>query len=613
MSNIEKRNDEIISETMQELYDSIEKNRKMKEKQMKEDELAELQAELDENEESAEEIQKAEEARRKAEARKRAAAKKAAMAKKEAEQKRAAAKKAAEAAALTEGATIVIDEINLDEIPDETTADFKVVELHEEPEAVVEENIEDEAKGKKVKKILLTVFGSILGLLLVVYVGFAIFFNSHFMFNTTVNGNDYSLKSVKTVQEDMKSQVQGYALTIKESDGDTEVIEGERIALEYVPTDEISNLASSQKNFLWPVSLWKNQELETKVSVQYNEAGLENILKALPCMDPENQVASKNAKPEFNGTQYEITEEIIGTQMDEAKFVEAVKAAVEGFQYELLLSETDCYKLPKYVSTSEEVIAACEKMNLYASAEIKYDFHPDEVVVDAAQIAQWLRVDKNMIVKFSTDKMKEYLAELGKKYDTRGKQREFTTATGKVVTVSGGSYGWLLNEKEEYKELKKDIKNGNKVEREPVFYPYGKAVEHTNTDWGNTYAEVDLTNQRMYFIKDGQVVLESPVVTGKPSTGCATPQGVYSLTYKTRDAVLRGERDENGEPEYETPVAYWMPFNGGIGFHDATWQSSFGGSRYLTNGSHGCVNMPKSKAADLYSLIPDKCPVVCHY
>ena len=117
----------------------------------------------------------------------------------------------------------------------------------------------------------------------------------------------------------------------------------------------------------------------------------------------------------------------------------------------------------------------------------------------------------------------------------------------------------------------------------------------------------------MYFIKEGNVVLESYIVTGNPNRGNATPQGVYSLTYKTRNAVLRGERDENGEPEYETPVAYWMPFNGGIGFHDATWQSSFGGSRYRTNGSHGCVNMPKSKAAELYKLIPDKCPVICHY
>ena len=50
MSNTEKRNDEIIAETMQEFYDSIEASRRMKEQQKKEDELAALQAELDEDE-----------------------------------------------------------------------------------------------------------------------------------------------------------------------------------------------------------------------------------------------------------------------------------------------------------------------------------------------------------------------------------------------------------------------------------------------------------------------------------------------------------------------------------------------------------------------------------
>lgn len=618
MSNTEKQNDKIISETMQEFYDSIEMSRKMKEKQKAEDELAALQAEFDEGDDDqelsleqkedavkkAEEEKKAEEARRKAEARKRAAAKKAAAAKREAAAKRAAAKKAAEEAAHAE-------EIQLAEVVDEVKEEVKVTELHEE--AAVEENEENPGKGKKIKKILLAVFGSIFGLLILVYAGFAIFFNSHFMFNTTVNGNDYSLKSVKDVEADMASQVEGYTLTMTESDGDKEVIDGKDISLEYVQTDEITKLAASQPKILWIKSLWESQALETKVSVQYDEAGLENILKNLPCMDEENQKPSENAKPEFDGTKYVVAEEIIGTEIIEETFFEGVKTAIEGFQYELALIDTGCYKLPKYVSTSEEVIAACEEMNVYVSSEITYDFHPETEVVDAKMISEWLFVNKNMEVKIRSTKMKEYLAELGKKYDTWGKERTFKSANGNTVKVSGGRYGWLLHEAEEFKELKKDIKKGEKITREPVYYAYGKAVEHTETDWGDTYAEVDLTNQRMYFIKDGNVVLESPIVTGKPSTGCATPQGVYSLTYKARNAVLRGERDENGEPEYETPVAFWMPFNGGIGFHDATWQSSFGGSRYITNGSHGCVNMPYSKAGELFELIPEKCPVICHY
>ena len=74
--------------------------------------------------------------------------------------------------------------------------------------------------------------------------------------------------------------------------------------------------------------------------------------------------------------------------------------------------------------------------------------------------------------------------------------------------------------------------------------------------------------------------------------------------------VLRGEKKENGEYEYETPVQYWMPFNGGVGFHDASWQASFGGDVYTYNGSHGCINLPPDKAAELYEIIDTETPIV---
>ncbi|MFR2213749.1 MAG: L,D-transpeptidase family protein [Ruminococcus sp.] len=56
-----------------------------------------------------------------------------------------------------------------------------------------------------------------------------------------------------------------------------------------------------------------------------------------------------------------------------------------------------------------------------------------------------------------------------------------------------------------------------------------------------------------------------------------------------------------------------MPFNGGIGFHDATWQAYFGGDRYTYAGSHGCINMPLDAAATLYSIIDTNVPIVCFY
>ena len=177
--------------------------------------------------------------------------------------------------------------------------------------------------------------------------------------------------------------------------------------------------------------------------------------------------------------------------------------------------------------------------------------------------------------------------------------------------MEGGGFGWRIDQDAEYTALLANIQNGETVTREPNYLSRG--ISHGGTDVGGTYAEVDLTNQRMYFIKDGQIVLQSDCVTGNPNNGHATPQGVYSLAWKQKNRTLRGEKQPDGTYEYETPVAFWMPFNGGIGFHDATWQSAFGGRRYQTHGSHGCVNLPYSIAQQLYDLMYDGVPVVCHY
>ena len=224
-------------------------------------------------------------------------------------------------------------------------------------------------------------------------------------------------------------------------------------------------------------------------------------------------------------------------------------------------------------------VQTCALPICYLGAQVTYDFGSKTEVVDSATIADWVKINKKkMKVSFKKEDVKEYIKKLAEKYDTKYKPKKFTTADGDSVTVEGGSYGWLMDQDTEYEKLLDDIKKGKVVTREPSFK--SKAASHDGAGVGSTYAEVDLTDQHMYFIKDGKVVLETDVVTGNPNKGNATPQGVYTLSYKTRNATLRGEKKADGTYSYETPVKYWMPFNGGIGFHDANWQSSFGGDRY---------------------------------
>lgn len=504
------------------------------------------------------------------------------------------------------------EESQEEESQEEEVQEEEAPEIPDEEDGEEEETEEEKAYRKhKFRKKLAIVLGSIFGVLAVVYLGFAFFFSSHFMFFTTINGTDVTLKSVSQVEEYMRQQVADYTLTLEESDGDTEEISGSDISLEYVPGDELEKLVKGQENFLWLKALWDHPELEAKVGVKYDEDALARQIEGLACMDPENQVKSVNAHPEFKETQFEIVPEVVGTQINTEVFNEAVRTSIDGFQHTMDLSETGSYIQPAFVEDSPEVIEANKKMNEYLKAKITYDFDPETEVVDASVISQWVKVNDKMKVTFDKKAVKKYIGELADKYDTKGKSRKFTTATGNTVTVEGGAYGWKINQDEEYKALTENIKKGETVTREPKYS--SRAASHGAIDIGNTYAEVDLTNQRAYFIKNGKVVLDSPVVTGNPNKGNATPQGTDSLSYKTRNAVLRGDRLPDGSYSYESPVKYWMPFNGGIGFHDASWQSAFGGTRYKTHGSHGCINMPTDQAAKMYELISDGTPVVVHY
>ena len=501
------------------------------------------------------------------------------------------------------------DEDSLEEFDDIKDEELEYDEL--EDDDMEETDIVKAAKKKKRKKTAAIVAGIIIGVLVLIYVGFAIFFSSHFMFFTKINGTDFSLKSVSQVEAYMKQQVADYVLTLKESDGGSEKISGSDISLKYVPGEQLEKLAKKQNNFLWIASLWNHPKITSEIGVEYDKDALAKITEGLECLKPENQTVSVDAHPEFQNDKFVVVPEVVGTQIDTEKFNEAVTKAINGFKPTLDLFKTGCYILPRFVSDSQEVVAATDAMNSYLGANVTYDFNPATEVVDASVISQWVTVDADMNVTFNEEAVRAFIQSLADKYDTKGKPRTFTTATGNTVNVTGGSYGWKIDQEAEYNALIANIQNAETVTREPNYA--SRAASHEGNDVGSTYAEVDLSNQMMYFVQNGQVVLQSGIVTGNPNKGNGTPQGVYSLAYKALDQVLRGTKKPDGTYEYETPVKFWMPFNGGIGFHDATWQSSFGGSRYQTNGSHGCVNLPYDVAAQLYNLITAGTPVVCHY
>ena len=468
-------------------------------------------------------------------------------------------------------------------------------------------------KDGKVKALWIT--GGVLAGICLIYVAISVYFMSHFFVNTKINGKNFSGKTASDVEKYLQTNIKDYKLTILENEGRKDVLSGSEIGLEYRAGTEAATLLKDQNGFAWPKAFFTENSRKVSVNVSYNEESLNQRISQLSCLQTE-QTPAENAKPEFDGNQYVIKPEVYGNAVDKERLTEQVKVHITEFQPQLDMVETKCYAKPKYVEDSKEVQEACDAMNKYVNASITYPMN-EPVVVDKALISQWLQVDGEMKVSLNTEAMKQWFTAFGDKYDTQGTTRTFTTPAGKSATVTGGTYGWSIDEDTELVNLQNSILNGEVVTREPAYYAGGTAAAHSGQDWGNTYAEVDMSAQHMWYVQNGQVVLETDVVTGEPIPSRITPEGVYSLMWKQRDATLVGDiKPETGKPEYETDVAYWMQVtSSGVGFHDAIWQTAFGGTLYQIpgTGSHGCINMPLDQAGALFNMIEPGTPVIFHW
>ena len=465
-------------------------------------------------------------------------------------------------------------------------------------------------RKKSMSKKPWIIAGSIVGALVVIYLGAAVFFMSHFLVNTTVNGKDFSGKTAADVEDYLKEQVADYELTILEQNNVSDVISGTDISLTYKENSQVEDALDAQNQLLWIVSLFAKSSADVTIEVEYDEAALQERIENLQAVTAE-QTDPVSAHPEYDGNSFVVAEEQYGTKVDMETLTAKIEQYITEFNPTLDMTDEECYVMPAYTSDSPEVQAACDEMNSYLKASITYPMD-ESIVVDKQLISGWITYDAEMNVTFNEDAVREWMREFGSKYDTVGTSRTITTPTGKTAEVSGGTYGWIVDEAAETENLINSIKNGEVAEREPAYKQ--TAASHGAQDWGNTYIEVDIAAQHMWYIVDGSIAMESDVVTGLPADGRDTPTGVYSILYTERDSTLKGEVDPaTGKPSYETPVAFWMPFTWqGHGFHDATWQSSFGGSRYQTNGSHGCVNMPYDKAEQLFGMISAGTPVIVH-
>ena len=442
------------------------------------------------------------------------------------------------------------------------------------------------------------------GIMLIVYIAVAVYFSSHFYEDTEIYGIDCSQKSVEEVKILVADKLDEYRLEVKERGGASEYLSADQIDLKFVDNSSIDRMARAQRSYIWPIMLLMERDDMAGVAFSYDQKKALTAFKDLECMNPIYTKAPTDAYVQVTGSGFEVVKETEGNTLNPETTAKALYAALDGGKSVLDLEEEDCYLKPDLYSDDEALVAEAEAKDVLVQADITYEFGSRQERVNAPVIAQWITQTADGSYVIDDVEVTEYVEALAAKYDTFGLPRQFYTSLGTTVTLTDGDYGWCMDQDATVVDLLNALESGYQGTMEPQ-YTY-TAMSREENDIGDTYVEICISQQVMWCYKDGVCIVYTPVVTGNPNKGNATPSnGVWSIDAKMQNYTLVGEG-------YRSPVDFWMPFNGNVGIHDMQTRAYFGGTIYLTNGSHGCINTPYENAKMIYENVSIGTPVIVY-
>ncbi|MBQ5533137.1 MAG: L,D-transpeptidase family protein [Bacteroidales bacterium] len=284
------------------------------------------------------------------------------------------------------------------------------------------------------------------------------------------------------------------------------------------------------------------------------------------------------------------------------------------------MEDSGCYEGYRAAVRSGDLTQELELYNSYAKCNITFDFDDRKKVVSSDMIVDWLMTypdgtvltDSEGKAQFDRNGVATFVAQMAAETDTVGKPRHFYATLDGWIDVpwngdSSSTYGWQINQEETVNQLIGLMQEGKTVTVEPEYSRRG--YTRKTDDIGNTYVEADISAQHFWVYINGQMVLDDDFVSGtETNPDRRTPRGVCTILSRNTNVVL-GTMAVQG---YECPVSYWMPFNWlGCGFHDLS-RGAYGGSIYMYNGSHGCLNLRYSTAKALYETVETGMPVLVH-
>ena len=442
------------------------------------------------------------------------------------------------------------------------------------------------------------------------------YFTGHFLPGSQVNGFNCSYMTEKEAEKLLEKKTGVYTLAVQTRGNGQEGISADEIRLKYTSDGSVKRLLHEQNRFVWFLVFSQHKTYELPSSVSYDENLFEKKIDSLKCM--KNNIEPEDAYIRECEDGFEVVPEIEGTRVDREKLLADIKEAVTTGRTVANLEEDDCYINPSVYA--ENLTKDCQQMNDLTDVVITYDFSDRKESVNRAVIKEWLTRNENGDLVLDKTAIAKYIAGLAEKYDTVGTERTFSTYDNQDITVSGGNYGWVIDQKKETDVLYQDILDKKTEVREPI---YEQTAESRNTnDIGYSYIEIDLTRQRMVLYQNG-----TPIADTGFAASSSTPTGVYRLGEKQESAIPGNTEANSGKNGVS--VSLWMPFTDELGIYGDpeliitgadiaadTFGSSenmdFSSSYNCWESTEGCIAVPEEEAQIIYQNVNSGLPVIIY-
>ena len=439
-------------------------------------------------------------------------------------------------------------------------------------------------------------------------------YRKKFLPGTEISGISAGEMTPEELAAMLSSEADSYTLEMKFLNDVTESFGSADISLSYDTLPELKEIHESQNRFTWIAGFFGRKLPYTlKTEVTYSQQQLDDLISALPELQPDNIREPEDARLKMNPDGVLVmVPEVNGNQIDREKLIASAGEAIVSRETFLDVVTADgIYEKPAVLSTDPELNRNMESLNALLGTTVTFDLSDGGTkVLDRAETSNWLTVDEKGGYSLSQEELQSraasYIAEVASVDDNYGNYRTFkSTNFGTVKMGTENLHGHRLDQEAMTDSLVTALLDAEDTE---IPMTYSEMVDNKDPRFGGTYVEVDILNQHVYYYIDNDLYYDCDCVSGLEGSH-STPSGIFSIIDKEEGRTLEGYNSD-GTVSYTAFVNYWMSFYPHYGLHDARWRDYFGGETYLYDGSHGCVNISTYSAQKIFEAIDYDTPVI---